>query len=110
MREHFTTPKLEIPRTEEDAYAILNVAQDASKREIKEAFKKLALQYHPDKYDGQDKDLMLENMKVVNIVKKLILDPLYETRYKEIQAQHEKQKAKHKTQDPNQQQQENTFS
>jgi curved DNA-binding protein CbpA len=37
-----------------DYYALLGVASDASPEKIKAAFKKLALQYHPDVYKGAD--------------------------------------------------------
>ena len=34
---------------EEDYYKLLGVSKDASEKEIKKAFRKLAIQYHPDK-------------------------------------------------------------
>ncbi|HTK10200.1 MAG TPA: DnaJ domain-containing protein [Ktedonobacteraceae bacterium] len=37
-----------------DYYAVLGVPSDASAEAIKAAFKKLALQYHPDVYKGED--------------------------------------------------------
>lgn len=37
-----------------DYYALLGVAVDAPSSDIKAAFKKLALQYHPDVYKGED--------------------------------------------------------
>jgi DnaJ family protein C protein 3 len=37
-----------------DYYKILNVKRDASKREIKVAFRKLALIWHPDKHKGEE--------------------------------------------------------
>jgi rubrerythrin len=45
-----------------DYYSVLGVSSDASAVAIKAAFKKLALQYHPDVYKGQDAEERMRDL------------------------------------------------
>ncbi|KAJ3108557.1 hypothetical protein HDU97_000839 [Phlyctochytrium planicorne] len=50
-----------------DYYKILGVARTASKREIKRAYRKLAQEWHPDKYKGDlSKEAVLKKMSDIN--------------------------------------------
>ena len=51
-------------RCEDDYYKVLGVSRDASEKEIKKAFRKLAVQYHPDK--NSDPDARLKFEKIAN--------------------------------------------
>jgi len=63
-------------------YGILNLSQDASKDEIKKAYKKLIIKYHPDKNNNISSDKFLEIKYAYDILsddkkKKLYDDKLY---------------------------------
>ena len=49
---------------QQDYYQILGVEQDATSKQIKDAYRKLALQYHPDRNHGDPESG--EKMKAVN--------------------------------------------
>lgn len=49
---------------EEDYYKILGVPRDATDKDIKKAFRKLAVQYHPDK--NSDPDARVKFEKIAN--------------------------------------------
>jgi molecular chaperone DnaJ len=53
-----------------DYYKILGVARDASSEDIKKAYKKLALQYHPDRASGDQ-----EKFKEINEAHDTLKDP-----------------------------------
>ncbi len=58
-----------------DPYKVLGVSPSASDEEIKQAYRKLAKQYHPDKYVNNPlSDLATEKMKEINEAYDIILN------------------------------------
>jgi DnaJ family protein A protein 2 len=53
-----------------DFYKILEISKNASDKEIKKSYRKLALKYHPDKCNGKD-----EKFKEINEVYSVLSDP-----------------------------------
>ena len=56
-----------------DLYEVLGVSKDASERDIKKAYKKMAMKYHPDRTKG-DKDLETK-FKEVKTAYEVLMDP-----------------------------------
>lgn len=63
---------------EDDYYEILGVSRDASEEEIKKAFKKLALEYHPDRSDHPDAE---EKFKIISEAYEVLSDEDQRARY-----------------------------
>lgn len=51
---------------EKDLYKILGVEENASEEEIKRAYKKLAVKWHPDKHSGDKKEEAAEKFKEIS--------------------------------------------
>jgi hypothetical protein len=64
--------------TPNDYYAVLGVDSQASASSIKAAFKKLALQYHPDVYKGMDAE---ERMRKLLQAYQILSDPVARREY-----------------------------
>jgi molecular chaperone DnaJ len=62
-----------------DYYDILGVSKDASQKEIKKAYRKLAKKYHPDMNDGDDKSS--EKFKKISEAYEILSDPDKRKRY-----------------------------
>lgn len=59
--------------TSDDYYAILSVSHDAGKEEIKRAYRKLALEYHPDRNPGNPE--AEERFKKISEAYAVLIDP-----------------------------------
>ena len=68
-----------------DYYAVLGVNADASADKIKAAFKKLALQYHPDVYKGDDAQ---ERMRLLLLAYQTLSDPQERKAYDARRSEH----------------------
>lgn len=62
-----------------DLYEILGVSKDASEEDIKKAYKKLAVKYHPDKNPGNKE--AEEKMKEINNAYNVLSDPDNKRKY-----------------------------
>eukprot|EP01135_Chromosphaera_perkinsii_P004630 Nk52_evm23s292 gene=Nk52_evmTU23s292 len=56
-------------------YKILGVQKNASKKEILKAYKKLAMVWHPDKYQGDDKEMAENKFVDISAAKEVLTDP-----------------------------------
>ncbi len=68
-----------------DYYAILGIEVDAPPSAIKTAFKKLALQYHPDVYKGDDAH---ERMRLLLLAYQTLNDPVARRQYDTRRSEH----------------------
>ncbi len=65
-----------------DYYKVLGVERNASQDEIKKAFRKLAMKYHPDKNPGDKK--AEEKFKEINEAHEVLSDPQKRSRYDQL--------------------------
>lgn len=71
---------------EMDYYQVLGVGQDASAEDIKKAYRKLALKYHPDKAKG-DKKLAEEKFKQISEAYAVLSNPEKRRQYDQFGSQ-----------------------
>lgn len=67
--------KLKKQSMRRDYYKILGVKRTASKKQILKAYKKLAMKYHPDKYEGDDKKMAEKKFIDIAAAKEVLTDP-----------------------------------
>lgn len=70
-----------MPSAFKDYYATLGVARDASEQDIKKAFRKLAMKYHPDRASEADKASSDEKFKEINEANAVLSDPEKRKKY-----------------------------
>ncbi|XP_074657591.1 dnaJ homolog subfamily C member 3-like [Tubulanus polymorphus] len=67
--------KLKKQASKRDYYKILGVRRNASKKDIKTAYRKLAVKWHPDKYEGDDKKKAEKMFIDIAAAKEVLSDP-----------------------------------
>ncbi|MBC7076346.1 MAG: J domain-containing protein, partial [Syntrophomonadaceae bacterium] len=65
----------------QDYYKILGVNRDATDKEIKAAYRRLARKWHPDLHSGKKKEEAEEKFKQINEAYEVLSDPEKKTKY-----------------------------
>ena len=75
-----------------DYYEVLGVSRDSSNDEIKKSYRKLALKYHPDKNDGDEK--CRDMFEKIKIAQDILLKPELREKYNQLEKAREEQRAR----------------
>ncbi|MDA8441549.1 MAG: DnaJ domain-containing protein [Peptococcaceae bacterium] len=70
----------------QDYYEILGIKRDATPKEIKTAYHKLARKWHPDVHSGKDKETAEEKIKQINEAYEVLSDPEKRGKYDRLGA------------------------
>ncbi|KAJ8310305.1 hypothetical protein KUTeg_012170 [Tegillarca granosa] len=73
--------KLKKQSERRDYYKILGVKRTARKKEILKAYRKLAIKWHPDKYEGEDKSKAQKKFLDIAAAKEVLTDPEKRQKY-----------------------------
>jgi curved DNA-binding protein len=69
-----------------DYYEVLGVPRDADRQTVKEAYRRLAFEFHPDRNDGEPE--AVEKMKEINEAYAVLSDPDKRLRYDSLRTQY----------------------
>ena len=58
-----------------DYYAVLGLSKDASAKDIKKAYRELALKYHPDRVDPSEKEKAQKKFQEIGEAYEILSDP-----------------------------------
>ncbi|OAT82281.1 DnaJ C-terminal domain-containing protein [Desulfotomaculum copahuensis] len=72
--------------TYQDYYETLGVGRNATEKEIKTAYRKLARKWHPDLHAGKDKEAAEEKFKQINEAYEVLSDPEKRAKYDRLGA------------------------
>ncbi|MFQ5779833.1 MAG: DnaJ C-terminal domain-containing protein [Nitrospiria bacterium] len=67
-----------------DYYEVLGVSRNASEKEVKEAYRRLARKYHPDLHSGKGKKGAEEKFKEINEAYEVLGDPKKRSKYDQL--------------------------
>ncbi len=70
----------------QDYYEVLGVKRDATAKEIKSAYHKLARKWHPDLHSGKEKEEAEEKIKKINEAYEVLSDPEKRSKYDRLGA------------------------
>jgi len=71
--------------TEVDLYAVLNISRDADEEDIKNAYKRLVITYHPDKQTSEEMKIQSqENFSLITLARDILLDDKLRAIYNEF--------------------------
>ncbi|KMZ79008.1 hsp40-like protein [Plasmodium vivax India VII] len=74
--EGFSSPFAGLSGKSKDYYSVLGVPRDATENDIKKAYRKLAMKWHPDKHlDENDKKAAEEKFKLISEAYDVLSDP-----------------------------------
>ncbi|MGF1632854.1 MAG: molecular chaperone DnaJ [Phycisphaerae bacterium] len=73
-----------MPATKRDYYEVLGLTRSASADEIKRAYRKLAMQYHPDRNQGEDKTEAEVKFREAAEAYEVLSDPAKRQRYDQL--------------------------